>query len=265
MVINDYQEIMKKIIYFAILAIAASVVSCTTDVIGGTVNDPNEYADKTIYEWFVENEPSVAVLFEKAELKDKLSNPEETLTIIGPSRYAVNRYVRRKNYDFRMGSGVEYNIDTIPAAEAAKMSMYVYEGVYNRETLAELGGSIDLVAIDDSTECQLFLEETNTDPGCAYDGGQNPGHGFQYSNFLQQKPILFNALFKRGEKWERTFSERSAMGYETAETDQCYRMMISDVRCKNGVVHLVYSGDTSFDEHYHYHSLFFFGSRASDK
>ena len=257
---------MKKIIYFAILAFSALLISCSKgDVIGGTVNDPNEYQDKTIYQWFVENEPGVAELFEKAALKDMLSDPGAELTIIGPSQFAVNRYVKRRNFDYRQGSNpVEFLIENIEPEEVAKMSMYVYNGIYDRAALTELGNTIDLVAIDDSTEVQFFLEETNTDPGAAYDGSQNPGVGFQYSNFLQQKPILFNALFKRGEKWERTFQERSTLGYENDETDQCYRMMISDVRCKNGVVNIVYSGDTSFDEHYYYHSLFFYGKRASD-
>jgi hypothetical protein len=57
---------------------------------------------------------------------------------------------------------------------------------------------------------------------------------------------------------------RLSLGYDNPECDQVYQMMLSDVVTNNGVVHIIYSGSYNYSDHYYYHTLFFFGTRADD-
>ena len=91
------------------------------------------------------------------------------------------------------------------------------------------------------------------------------GAGFQYSNFLLTTPKLIHVLFKRGTNWELTYLERATLTPDNDECDQSYRMMVSDIHTNTGVIHIVYCGDSSYNEHFYYHSLFFFGKHADDK
>lgn len=258
---------MKKTIFYLVTAAFFSLMSMScskTDVVGGSVNNADENLNMTVWEWLEANEPDVAFLFEKGGYKDKLNDPDEDLLLFSPNQYSVNRYVRRRNYDYRAGAtDVEFKIANIEDSVAVKMSMYIFSGALTREDL-ETENNRYLTAIDDSTEVLFSLDVTNTDPGSAYDGGNSPGYGFQYSNFLQEIPKIFHVLFKRGENWEPEYTQRNTLGYENAECDQRYRMKISDVRTKNGVIYVIYAGDASFDEHRYYHSLFFYGTRAAD-
>jgi hypothetical protein len=81
---------------------------------------------------------------------------------------------------------------------------------------------------------------------------------------MQSRPMKVTVHFKRGTKWEMSPAERVALGNDNAECDQVYKMYISDVLTNNGVVHVIYSGDYTYTDHYYYHTLFFFGTRADD-
>ena len=261
-------KIMKKtILLFAIAAsLSALMVSCATDSIGGTVADVNENTDKTAWEWLEANQPEVALCFEKGGYKELLNNPDEDLMILAPSKYAVSRYVKRRNADFRAGKegAVEFKLSEIEDTNSVLMSMYIFKGAITRDDI-KAGEGQYITAIDDSTDVYFSLDYTNTDPGAAYDGGGTPGYGYQYSNFLQQTPELFHALFQRGTDWETSYGARSALNWESPECDQFYRMELSDIRVKNGVIHVLYSGDSTYNEHYYYHTLFFYGTRSMDR
>ncbi len=257
---------MKKIsVYSLLLPLLLALASCTTDIIGGSVNS-TEPLDMSTYDYLLSQKETavVAEIFDKAGLKDEIN--AQDVTVIAPSIYAVNRYVRRKNFNYRAGvAETEFKIADMPAEDLAKMSMYIFKGSHWRESIPEDG--LYLTALDGTTEVYLTLDPTNTDPGAAYDGGNTAGYGFQYSNFLESTPMLIHALFKRGENWEHSFAERKALSGEldNPECDQFYRMYVSDVRTKNGVVHVLYSSDATFSEHYFYHSLIFYGTRNDDK
>ncbi len=96
--------------------IAPILSSCRTDVIGGTINETNKF-DMTTYEYLLQDENTtvVAQLFEKAGLKDAINGD---VTVISPSKYSVNRYIRRKNYGFRNGveGAVEFKLEDMTAA-----------------------------------------------------------------------------------------------------------------------------------------------------
>ena len=262
---------MKKTILFLAVAAFFSMffVSCATDTIGGTVASLDENLDKTAWEWLEANEPDVAFLFEKGGYKDLLNNPEEDLMVLSPNKYAVSRYVKRRNYDYRKSGEIydslKFNLSEIEDTNSALMGMYIYKGAITRDDIKAGDEGKYITAIDDSTEVYFTLDYTNTDPGTAYDGGGAPGYGFQYSNFLQQTPELFHALFKQGAEWELDPVAREAMKFDNPETDQRYRMMLSDIRVKNGVIHVLYCGDATHAEHYYYHTLFFYGTRTMDQ
>lgn len=258
----------KTILLLAVAAFfSALTISCTTDTIGGTVASLDENLEMTAWEWLEANEPDVAFCFEKGGYKALLNDPNEDLMILSPNKYAVSRYVRRRNVDFRAGKegAVEFKLSEIEDTNSALMSMYIFKGAITRDDMKAGDEGRYLKAIDDSTEVYFTLDYTNTDPGTAYDGGGSPGYGFQYSNFLQQTPELFHAMFKRGAEWELSAVAREGMGFQNVETDQRYRMMVSDIRVKNGVIHVLYCGDATHAEHYYYHPLFFYGTREMDK
>ncbi len=255
---------MKKFLsYITVPGLLLLAVSCRTDVIGGSINETNEF-DMTTYEWLLENETTtvVAQLFEKAGLKDAINGE---VTLISPSKYSVNRYVRRRNYGFRNGEegAKEFKIEDLTEKELAQMAMYIYPGKWGRNDIPAEG--VYLTSVDGSQEILLTLDETNTDPGSAYDGGNAAGAGFQYSNFLLTTPKLIHVLFKRGANWELTYLERATLTPDNDECDQSYRMMVSDVHTNTGVVHILYCGDSSYNEHFYYHSLFFYGKHTDDK
>lgn len=258
-----YDILMKKIII--IISLALVCFSCKkADVIGGTVN-PTDRQDVTTYEFLMENEETaiVAQLFEAAGMKDLIN---DEVTLVAPSKYSVNRLIRRKNSaNYRSPEEPRYTIDSLlqDTELLQKMAMYVFPGIYGFDNLSEVGTT--LTSVDGSQDIILTVDETNTDPGPAYDGGKAAGAGFQYSNFLEKSPLMIHVLFKRGLQWETEYLERDRLKLDDPECDHHYRMYVSNVRTKNGMVHIVYSGDTSFNEHYYYHSLFFFGTRADDK
>jgi uncharacterized protein YhjY with autotransporter beta-barrel domain len=111
---------------------------------------------------------------------------------------------------------------------------------------------------------RLTLDESNAEPGAAWDGSGQPGQRYQYSNFMQSIPLKVSVQYKRGNNWELSPAQRVSMGYDNPECDQVYKMYISDVLTKTGAVHVIYSGDYSYSDHYYYHTLFFFGTRADD-
>lgn len=255
---------MKKNNILLLIAIfMAATTACRTDVIGGTINETNE-VDVSTFDYLKSEESTtvVAELFERAGLKDAIN--ADDITVISPSKYSVNRYLRRKNYGVRNGveGAVAFTLEDMDAAELSKMAMYIYPGTWGREDIPAEG--VYLTSIDGSQEIRLSLDETNTDPGSAYDGGNAAGAGFQYSNFLLTTPKIVHVLFKRGENWELEYLQRANLTLDNDECDQSYRMMISDVHTNNGVVHILYSGDSSYNEHFYYHSLFFFGKHTDD-
>jgi hypothetical protein len=140
--------------------------------------------------------------------------------------------------------------------------MYIVDDKYWSSNIPKEGIVLPTHLAGDSL--RLNIEESNAEPGTAWDGGGQPGEGYQYSNFMQSKPTKVNVQFKRGDNWELEASQRVSMGYDNPECDQVYKMYISDVLTTNGVVHVLYSGDYSYTDHYYYHTLFFFGTRADD-
>ena len=260
--------IMRRNILNILLVNITSVVcisflnSCTTDVIGGSINEFNKF-DVTTYEWLLQEETTniVAQLFDKADLVDAINGD---VTIISPSKYSVNRYVRRRNYGVRNGveGAVPFALEDIEAEELKKMSMYIFPGKWGRDNIPEEG--VYLTSIDGKQEIYLTLDETNTDPTAAWDGGNAAGAGYQYSNFLLTTPKIIHVLFKRGDTWELNYLDRANLGFDADACDQSYRMMISDIHTRNGVIHILYSGDTSYQEHFYYHSLFFHGKHTED-
>lgn len=262
----------KKMKRNSILALAAALValSCQkADTIGGTVNS-TEPLDITCFEWLSQTEETavVADLFERAGLKETIEQPD--ITIVGPSKWSVNRYVRRRNYDYRQGvaGAVEFTLDDMTEEELRQMGMYIFPGRWTSDNIPEEG--VYLTSLDGSQEIYLSCEKQPADPGAAWNGEGNPGAGYQYGNFMMSIPKLVLVVFKRGEEWEvdasgkPSYLARYAVGFENAECDQAYRMYISDVRTSNGVVHIVVMGNTAYSERYFYHSLFFYGNRNQD-
>ena len=255
---------MKKLLIYSafIVGTAMMSISCGDDVIGGTVNETNR-VNMTTYDWLLANGTTteVAKLFDRAGLKDAVNGD---VTVISPSIYSINRYVRRRNYGVRNGveGAVPFTLENMTAEELSQMAMYIYPGTWGREDIPSDG--VYLTSVDGSQEIRLSRDKTNTDPGSAWDGGNAAGVGYQYSNFLLSTPLIVHVLFKRGENWELSYLERANLTFDNEECDQAYRMMISDVHTTTGVVHILYCGDSSYSEHFYYHSLFFYGKHSDD-
>jgi len=258
---------MKKNILYIVFGVLSLQIlnSCNDDyIIGGEVNKTNQL-DMTTFELLssMDETKTVAELFERAGYKDIVNGD---VTVIAPNEWSVNRYLRRRhNQDLRNDpQAQELTIDDISNEELKQMGMYVFPGKHWRENIPEQG--VYLTGLD-GTEILLTVDKTNTDPGCAWDGSGTPGAGYQYSNFMQEVPYIVHVHYKRGENWEMTADERNSLPsyYDNPECDHVYRMYVSDILTKNGVVHVLYQGDYSYSDHYYYHSLFFYGVRTDDK
>jgi hypothetical protein len=260
---ND--TIMKRILLFLLLPLLAlHIHSCSKDKykIGGTKNETNK-VNLTTFEYLKSFEvtSNTAKLFEKAGLINEING---NVTLIAPSNYAINRYLQRKNNRLlRLNPGAtRMTVDDIPVADLSQLRMYIVDGKYSSADIPKQGIVLPTHRAGDTL--RLSMEEANAEPGTAWDGGGQPGQGYQYSNFMQSKPMKVTVHFKRGTKWEMSASQRLSLGYDNAECDQVYKMYISDVVTNTGVVHVIYSGDYNYTDHYYYHSLFFFGTRADD-
>jgi len=262
---------MKKSIYIFCALAALMLISCRKDdSIGGSINS-TEQLDITTSEWLAAQRETevVAQLFDRAGLTSVIDS--DNITLFAPNMWSVRRYVRRMNSNnhiedreaMGLGENEKFTIDKLPDSELRKMGMYIFPGTWWSATIPEEG--VFLKSVDGTQEIYVTLDETNTDPGGAYDGGGVAGNGYQYSNFLMSMPKLIHVLFKRGENWEFEPLERLDLGLDDPECDQCYRMYISDIRTKNGVVNIIYMGDYTYSEHYFYHCLFFFGTRNDDQ
>lgn len=261
---------MKRIVLFVIALSALLSVSCKKDdSIGGTVNSA-EQMDINTYEWMSQTDETevVAWLFDRAGLKDVING--EDVTIVGPSKWSVMRYVYRRNKAHRNGTAPEFKIEDIEDEEVAKMGMYIFPGRWDSEALREKGPQY-LTSLDGSQEIYLSLEKASADPGASWNGEGNAGAGYQYGNFMMSNPELVYVVFKRGDSWEvdeRTgkpaYLARYAKGLANPDCDQAYRMYLSDVRTSNGVVHIVVMGNDAYTERYQYHTLFFYGVRNDD-
>lgn len=264
MVIKKIVIMIKINILFAFAVSILLFSGCSEDyIIGGTANESNKVDMSTIdFLKSFEVTSETAKLFEKANL-DQIVNGD--VTVIAPSNYALSRYLRRKNNQaLRLNPDATlFTANDISAEELEKLKMYVVNGKFSSEEIPEEG--IELETMDPNVTLRLTVDETNTDPGTAWDGGGTPGWGYQYSNFMQKLPKLVHVHFKRGENWEETPEQRKNLGYDNVECDQVYRMYISDVITNNGVVHVIYAGDYNYSDHYYYHSLFFYGTREDDK
>lgn len=249
--------------YLYILLLALVFSACSKDyLIGGEKNETNE-VNMTTYDFLKTFEVTTmtARLIERAGLIEEVNGD---VTLIAPSNFAVNRYLRRKNNRLlRLDPNAEeMTLEDIPEADLDLLNMYIVDGKYLRGDLDAQG--ILLPTHHDGDSLRLSLVEATAEPGTAWDGGGQPGEGYQYSNFMLSRPKKVTVHFKRGTKWEMTGAQRTAMGYDNPECDQVYVMYISDVKTTNGVVHVIYSGDYNYTDHYYYHSLFFFGTRADD-
>lgn len=271
--------IMKTYLKLTVLFMVAIILfSCQDDnsyIIGGEKNTTNRF-DVTTFELLSEMDETkvVAQLFEKAGLKDVINGD---VTVIAPNQWSVNRYLRRKhNQALRVNPDAPaFTIDDIPASELKRMGMYIIPGKWWGDSIpaSEKGGSVTtgpkggkILKAYDGSDVYISRDKTNTDPGSAYDAGNVPGYGYQYSNFLQDIPYIIHVHFKRGIRWEYNYARRSALTdyYDNPECDHVYRMYVSDILTKNGVVHVLYQGDYNYTDHYYYHTLFFFGTRKDD-
>lgn len=253
---------MKKI--FLYIFLTGFLASCANDdyVIGGDVNEVG--VDKSTSEFLAsfEETTKTAELFERAGMTDEINGD---VTLFAPSNYAINRYLRRvNNRRLRLDPDADlWTAEDIPVDELrANLGMYIVEGTYWRENLTEEGVVLPTLKPGDSV--RISLDESTAEPGMAWDGGSTPGWGYQYPNFMQTLPEKVFVHFKRGENWEYSPGQRISMGYDNPETDQVYQMLISDVLTNTGVVHVIYSGNYNYSDHYYYHTLFFFGTREDD-
>ncbi len=255
---------MKKILIPISFLLLLSFGACKKDnIIGGEKNETNE-VNMTTYDFLKSFDVTTetARLIERAGMIDEVNG---NVTLIAPSNYAVNRYLRRKtNRMLRLDpTATAMTVEDIPMDELEQLGMYIVDGQYLSKDLTPQGIALATHYADDSV--RLSLLEANAEPGTAWDGGGQPGQGYQYSNFMQSRPKKVTVHFKRGDKWEMTGDQRTALGYDSPECDQVYKMYISDVKTTNGVVHVIYSGDYTYTDHYYYHSLFFFGTRSDDR
>lgn len=249
-------------IYGLLLAFVMTSCSKNGHIIGGEKNETNE-VNMSTYDFFktFEATSQTARLIERAGLVNEVNG---NVTLIAPSNYAVNRYLRRQNNRrLRLDpNATKMTIEDIPVAELDQLKMYIVDGNFLSKDLTPEGILLPTHRSGDSI--RLSLVEATAEPGAAWDGGGQPGQGYQYSNFMQSRPKKVTVHFKRGSNWELSGATRTAMGLDNPECDQVYNMYISDVKTTNGVVHVIYSGDYSYTDHYYYHSLFFFGTRADD-
>jgi len=258
---------MKKHLYieFALVISFALLLSCNDDyIIGGEINPTNQ-VNMTTFDFLksLDETNQVATLFERAGMKDVING---NVTVISPNQWSIDRYLRRRhNIDLRSNPNApELTIKDISNEELKQMGMYVIAGNYWSQTIPAEGKFLKTL---NGMEVFISYDETNTDPGTAWDGGGSPWWGYQYSRFLQSIPKIVHIHYKRGENWEWTGEERAALGGnygDDPECDQVYRMYLSDVLTTTGVVHILYTGDYNFSDHDYYHSLFFFGKKTDD-
>ncbi len=251
-------------IFLCLVVISMSFFACSKKgyIIGGEKNESNKVNMNSfdfLKSFEVTNE--TARLLERAGLVDEVNSD---ITIIAPSNYAVRRYLRRQNNRMlRLDPNAQpMTLEDIPVAELQQLRMYIVDSKYLSTDLTAKG--VLLPTHNPGDSLILSLDEANAEPGAAWDGGGQPGEGYQFSNFMQSRPTKVTVHFKRGSNWEMSGSERNAIGYDDPECDQVYKMYISDVLTTTGVVHVIYSGDYTYTDHYYYHSLFFFGTRADD-
>jgi hypothetical protein len=255
---------MKK----AILLIAAPLLilaSCSKNkdyIIGGKANPTNK-VDMSTFDFLKSFDATTetARLFERAGMTGEINGD---VTLVAPSNFAVNRYLRRKNNQaLRLDPhAVPMTVEDIPVEDLQQLKMYIVDSKYWSANIPAEG--IILPTHEPGDTVRLYTATSNTEPGAAWDGGGEPGQGYQYSNFMQTEPTKVYVHFKRGDNWELDPNERVSLGYDNPECDQVYEMYISDVITTTGVVHVIYSGDYNYSDHYYYHSLFFYGTRADD-
>jgi hypothetical protein len=259
----DKKMKMKKIILgTGILLLLASCSKNKDYIIGGTVKKDNT-VNQTTFEFLKSFDVTTetARLFERAGMTDEINGD---VTVIAPNNYAVNRYLRRKNNQaLRLDpNSTPMTIEDIPVEDLQQLKMYIVDNKYWSSNIPAEG--IKLPTHEAGDSLLLYTATSNTEPGAAWDGSGTPGEGYQYSNFMQTQPRKVYVHFKRGNNWEMDPNERVNLGYDDPECDQVYEMYISDVLTTTGVVHVIYSGDYNYSDHYYYHSLFFYGTRADD-
>lgn len=252
---------MKNILLITVLS--ALMLGCQKDyIIGGKKNETNK-VNMSTYDFLKSYDvtKSTARLFERAGLIDAVNG---NVTLIAPNEYSVNRYLRRiNNRRVRLDpKATLWTIEDIPVADLAKLKMYLVQGKYTSQELTKEG--ITLATLNTGDSLRLSLQESTAEPAAAWDGSNVPGDGYQYPNFMQTNPKKVFVHFKRGANWENTGEQRAALGYDNPECDQVYQMYLSDVETTTGVVHILYVGNYNYNEHYYYHTLFFFGTRADD-
>ena len=255
---------MKKPALLFVIPILA-LVSCSKNkdyIIGGKANQTNK-VNQTTFDFLKSFDVTTetARLFEKAGMQDEING---NVTVIAPSNYAVNRYLRRRNNRaLRLDpNSVPLTLEDIPVDDLSQLKMYIVDEKYWSSNIPAEG--IILPTHEPGDTIRLYTAQSNTEPGAAWDGSGTPGQGYQYSNFMQTQPTKVYVQFKRGNNWEFDPNERVSLGYDDPECDQVYEMYISDVLTTTGVVHVIYSGDYNYSDHYYYHSLFFYGTRADD-
>lgn len=248
------------ILFFVLLC--TTLVACRQDYVVGGKTNPTNKVNTTTYDYLKSSEVanSVARLIERADLINEVNGH---ITFIAPANYAVNRYLRRKNNRaLRLDpKAVPLTVETIDPADLPLLKMYMIDGKFTRDKLTKEGIKFKTYSGD---SLMLYTAQSNSEPGTTWDGGGTPGQGYQYTNFMETIPAQVYVHFKRGSKWEMNQNTISN-NLDAPESDQIYKMYISDVETTTGVVHIIYQNDHTYTDHYYYHSLFFFGTRQDDK
>lgn len=154
---------MKKIIKnCAIIFALVSLTSCQpaeNDVIGGTINS-NDFTHMTSMEWIAQEEvtANVAAIFEMAVEKGYIKQEEldaPNTTILCPTQYAINRFVRRHNsvnhqkeWKKFYPEATEWTIDMMTEEELQMMKMYIFPGaVIDRAALEGDDDGVELQSL----------------------------------------------------------------------------------------------------------------------
>ncbi|PGH38997.1 MAG: hypothetical protein CRN43_11755 [Candidatus Nephrothrix sp. EaCA] len=252
---------MRTYILFICLSCTAWVACREQYIIGGEPNPTNK-VNMTTYDYLksLAVTSSTARLLERAGLQGEVNG---NITFIAPSNYAVNRYLLRKNNRaLRLNpKAAPLTAETIDPADLQQLRMYMIDGKFHRDKLTKEGIKFRTHTGD---SLMLYIRQSNSEAGTAWDGAGTPGQGYQYTNFMQTIPTQVYVHFKRGENWEMDLSTISNR-LDAPESDQVYKMYISDAETATGIVHIIYQNDRTYTDHYYYHSLFFFGTRQDDK
>ena len=131
----------KRLLIIPAFLIAFVFTSCSKDkhIIGGNRNDTNEVNMSTFdFLKSFEATTQTARLIERAGLINEVNGD---VTVIAPSNFAVNRFLRRKNNRLlRLDPAAQaMTVEDIPEAELEQLRMYIVDGSFLSSDLTSEG------------------------------------------------------------------------------------------------------------------------------